>query len=150
MASQTTVTLFDGATTPVSHTFDATSVVNENGTVTATWRENLASLPIAGQCYLKNVLRPVKNSVYSGEVEVGVPVMESATTTGVSGYTAAPKVAHTLREKYVFYRHERATQALARTSRQLLVNWMNNVSTSVATPTSGVIDDLSAKMIVVS
>lgn len=142
MAQIANITVYDGASTPVSHTLVAISVTREKGKVIALWREQLASLPTYAQISVAATLERLKSGVWASEVRVEVPVMESISGQNAAGYTAAPKVAYVNTTILKSYFHERSDIAGRRLTRQLLCNLMNNVSTSVAAATSGPVPDL--------
>jgi hypothetical protein len=68
--------------------------------------------------------------------------MESISGQNAAGYTAAPKVAYENTNILVGLYHERSTEEERRTARMLSVNMGNNVSTSVAAATTGLIPEL--------
>jgi hypothetical protein len=142
MASIAAITVFDGASTPVSHTLQPVSVTREGDTVTAYWREALASVPTEAQVWATAKLTTLNNGVTKEEFTVGVPVMETVTNQNAAGYTAAPKVAYTDKMVFTAFSSKRSTVASRRLARQILVNIANNVSTSVAAATSGPLPDL--------
>lgn len=143
MAAIASITVYDGAATPVVHTLTPVSVSrNEKGDVSAEWREVLASVPRYAQVYANMKLTTMKSGVALAEMVVGVPVMETVSGQNASGYTAAPKVA--FEDRYVFraYQHPRSTQTSRRLTRQIALNLAGNISSSVAAATSGPAPDL--------
>jgi hypothetical protein len=142
MASIAAITVFDGASTPVSHTLQPVSVTREGDSVTAYWREALASVPTEAQVWATARLTTLNNGVTKEEFTVGVPVMETVTNQNAAGYTAAPKVAYTDKMVFTAFSSKRSTVTSRRLARQILVNIANNVSTSVAAATSGPLPDL--------
>lgn len=142
MASIAAITVFDGAATPVSHTLQPVSVTREGDSVTAYWREALASVPVEAQVWATAKLTNLKNGVTKQEFTVGVPVMETVTNQNAAGYTAAPKVAYTDKHVYTSFSSRRSTVTSRRLARQILVNIAGNISTSVAAATSGPLPDL--------
>lgn len=137
MASIADITVYDGASTPVSHTLNAVSVVKTDGVITASWRESIAGLPVEAQVSAEVSLRQLKSGVVQIEAVARVPVMESVSGQNSAGYTAAPKVAFVDTHKYTAFAHPRSTVTSRRLARQILVNLLGNVSTSVAAATSG-------------
>lgn len=131
------ITVFDGAGTPVTHTLKAISVVKNGSKIEAFWREANASLPVYAQIVCYQTIEVLKSGVYRTSVRVDVPTMESVSGQNSAGYTAAPKVAFVDRHEYTSYAHPRSTISGRRLARQLLVNLMGSVSTSVAPTTSG-------------
>lgn len=138
MSSQANIVVFDGATPPVSHTMVplGSSVDPKLGHV-ARWRELLASVPIEANPRITTFERKLRNGVNRVEIRVEIPVMESVAGQNSFGYTAPPKVAHTVQFSAVGYYSSRATIADRRLAKQVLANLLNNVSTSVATATAG-------------
>jgi len=116
MSAIANVVINDGQATPVSHTFFPVK-----STPVAEYRENLASLPVAGQGTLTVALTQ-KNGLYKVRSTLELPVMEEATGANSEGYTAAPKVAHTLRADCVFFAHARTTEDQRNDLVELLVN----------------------------
>lgn len=143
MSAQANIVAFDGASTPVSHTFQPAGQTKDpvNGIV-AEWREIIATVPTYAQANLKTSQKLLKSGVWRVAVQVNVPVMESVSGQNASGYTAAPKVAYVNSCSFVCYFHERATTAERRLARQLLVNVMNNITTTVAAATTGAASEL--------
>lgn len=142
MSAIANLTVFDGAATPVSHTLAPIFVRAEKGVVQALWREQLASLPTEAQVSLTAKSEVLKSGVVRNELNVYVPVMETVTNQNAAGYTAAPKVAYVDRLQTVSYQHPRSTITGRRLIRMLMVNVMNNVSTTVAAATSGMVSEL--------
>lgn len=142
MANIANITVFDGAGTPVSHTLVPISVTRSGNKVVAEWRENIASLPAYAQVTASMTLERLKSGVYKVDTKVAVPVMESISGQNAAGYTAAPKVAYVNTLVTTGYFHERSTISDRRLARQLLVNLLGNVSTSVAPAATGFAPDL--------
>lgn len=148
MAAQANITVFDGASTPVSHTFIGEEVARlVDGSVIAKWKETSLTLPDYACNRITMTKRKLKNGVTRVSIDVEVPVMEAINAQNSSGYTAPPKVAHVVKESAVVFRHERSTETDARLARQLLVNLLNNITTSVAAATSGPASDAIDKYI---
>lgn len=145
MSNIANIVVFDGATPPVSHTLTPVEVNRDPKTnsITAVWREQLAILPTYAQITATARLSKNKRSgVWNVDFRVEVPVMESISGQNSSGYTAAPKVAFIDTTGIYGHYHERSSIAGRRLSRQIAVNLGNNVSTSVAAATTGVIPEL--------
>lgn len=137
MSAIANIVAFDGATTPVSHTFTPISVTREKGMVLAEWRENVAGLPAYASPRVSMRLEKLKSGLYRVESRVVVPVMESVSGQNAAGYTAAPKVAYENTDVTIGYFHERSDLTGRRLVRQLAVNIMGNVSTTVTPATTG-------------
>jgi hypothetical protein len=131
------ITVFDGAATPVSHVLKAISVTKQGNKIESYWREANAALPIYAQIQLWQSIETLKSGVYKTVTRVEVPTMESVSGQNTAGYTAAPKVAFVDRHENISYAHPRSTITGRRLARQLLVNVLGNISTSVAPATAG-------------
>lgn len=142
MGAIANIVAFDGAATPVSHTFIPVSVVREGDEVTASWREALTNVPVYAQPHVTMKLKRMGSGVYRVSSRVEVPVMESISGQNAAGYTAAPKVAYVNTEETIGYFHERSDILGRRLVRQLSNNIMNGVATSVVPVTSGPAADL--------
>jgi len=145
MSNIANIVVYDGATSPVAHTLVPVEVVKDGktGVITAVWREQLAALPTYAQVTATARLsRNPKSGVWNVDFKVQVPVMESVSGQNASGYTAAPKVAYVDTSGIYGHYHERGTIAGRRLSRMIAVNVGNNVSTSVAAATTGILAEL--------
>ncbi|DAD52642.1 TPA_asm: coat protein [ssRNA phage SRR7976299_10] len=147
MSQIANITVFDGAPTPVVHTLKAIEVTKEKGIVRALWREENASVPVYAQIRATTTLERLKSGVYKTEARVAVPVMESVSGQNAAGYTAAPKVAYEDTFVAIGFTHERSTIAGRRLARQILVNLLGNVSTTVAAATSGPVPELMDNLV---
>ncbi len=138
MSQIANLTAFDGAATPVSHTFNPISVIDDKGLVTALYREPLANVPLYGQPIVKLWSFPrTKNGVYRSIAQVEVPVMESVLNQNASGYTAAPKVAHIVTAKVEMLTHERCDITTRRLVRVLACNIASGLTTTQAVTATG-------------
>lgn len=137
MASQSTIVSFDGASTPASHSFISLGVMNDEklGDV-AKWREAYASIPVSANPRITSFRKSLRGGAERVEVRVEIPVMETATGANAQGYTAPPKVAYVDQGSAVFYFSDRSTIAGRRLIRQLLVNVIGGITTSVAPVTT--------------
>lgn len=145
MSNIANIVVFDGAATPVSHTLVPVEVTKDpkTGAITAVWREQLASLPTYAQVTATARLsKTSKSGVWNTDFRVEVPVMESVSGNNAAGYTAAPRVAYRDTSGLYGHYHERGSIAGRRLSRQIVLNIGNNVSTSVAAATAGVLPEL--------
>lgn len=151
MAAQANITVFDGASTPVSHTFVGEEVARSvDGLVTAKYKETSLTLPDYACNRISISKRKLKNGISRIETRVEIPVMEAVNAQNSSGYTAPPKVAHVVTMSLVALVHERSTETDRRLARQMLVNVGNNIATSVAAATSGPVSDAVDKYILPS
>jgi len=151
MSQQANITVYDGAATPVSHTLVGESVVRDpDGTITARWKESLTGVPDYAQVRLTMTKRKLPSGVFRVTSRAEVPVMESISGQNSSGYTAPPKVAYVDTVETVGYFHERGVVTGRRLARQLAVNIMGNISTSVAPVTTGPAPELFDQLLQVS
>lgn len=139
MAQQANITVFDGASTPVSHTLNPVdNRVLKDGTRYSLWRENLATVPTAAQMYAELRQRTLPSGVVETRFSVCTPVMESVAGANAAGYTAAPKVAFVDRDEWVKFAHPRSTASSRQINSQVLRNVMNNVSVTTPAVSAGV------------
>ncbi len=151
MGQQANITVFDGAATPVSHTLTGEEIRHlPDGTLRAVWKESLAGLPDYAQVRVIMTKKRLPSGVMLVTMRGQVPVMESVTNQNSSGYTAPPKVAYTDTIEVRGYFHERSVLTGRRLVRQLVINLLGNVSTSVAAATSGQAPDLFDQLIQVT
>jgi len=152
MSAQANIVAFDGAATPVTHTFVPFSSAKDPklGELVADWREALSTVPAYAQITVQTRQRRLPTGVYQMSIIVAVPVMEAVSGQNAAGYTAAPKVAYTNTVKVIGFFHERSTIAERRLARQLAVNIAGSVATSVAPVTTGVSPELLDQIITAS
>lgn len=145
MSNIANIVVYDGAATPVAHTLVPVEVVKDSktGIITAMWREQIAALPTYAQITaIARLSKNPKSGVWNVDFRVQVPIMESVSGQNAAGYTAAPKVAYVDTSGFYGHYHERGTIAGRRLSRQIAVNIGNNVVTSVAAASTGVLPEL--------
>lgn len=145
MSNIANIVVYDGAATPVAHTLVPVEVVKDSktGIITAMWREQIAALPTYAQISaIARLSKNPKSGVWNVDFRVQVPIMESVSGQNAAGYTAAPKVAYVDTSGFYGHYHERGTIAGRRLSRQIAVNIGNNVITSVAAASTGVLPEL--------
>lgn len=147
MSAQANITVFDGASPPVSHTLVPVGNKSVKEELIAEWRENLASVPAYAQVTIRSSLKRMASGVYRCSWTVEVPVMETIGGANAAGYTAAPKVAHKVVAQFVQFAHERSTLTERRLTRQILVNLMGNISTSVNAAVNGPAQELTDQLI---
>jgi hypothetical protein len=147
MSAIANIAVYDGAATPVLHTLVPVSVTREKGRVEAIWREQLTGVPVDAQVSCTMSIEQMTSGVYKCITRVEIPVMESISGQNSAGYTAAPKVAYrdTMVNTGLF--HERSTGAGRRSVRQLGINILGNVGTSVAAATTGPAPDLFDQLV---
>lgn len=138
MSSQANITVFDGAATPVSHTFVPTGVAADPKLgLVASWRELLTTVPIMANCRVTTFAKKLRNGINRVELRVEVPVMETISAQNAAGYTAAPKVAFTDSISCVGYFSERSTITSRRLCKQMLTNILNNLATTTPGVSAG-------------
>lgn len=138
MSQLANITVFDGAATPVSHTLVGESIEKlPDGTITAKYKESLTGVPDYAQVRVTMTKRKLPSGVFRVTSRAEVPVMESISGQNSSGYTAPPKVAYVDTVEAVGFFHERGTTTGRRLARQLAVNVMGSIATSVAPVTTG-------------
>lgn len=137
MSNISNIAVYDGASTPVLHTLTPISVTRERNKVIAVWRESLAGVPVYAQVRCTMSLEKSKTGVYRLEQRVVVPVQEVITGANASGYSAAPKVAYENTMVSIGLFHERSDVVGRRLARQLSVNIIGGVSTSVTPVQTG-------------
>lgn len=137
MAAQATIVAYDGATTPVSHSFIPMGVLTDEklGDV-AKYREAYSSIPVNANPRVTMLRKALRGGLQRVEIRVEVPVQETATGANAQGYTAPPKIAYVDQASAVFYFGDRTTIAGRRLIRQLLVNVLGGVTTSVTPGTT--------------
>lgn len=137
MSAIANITVFDGAASPASHTLTALRIAREGSSVRAYWRENLSALPLEACPRLTVSMTDLPSGVVKTELVLEIPNMESVSGQNAQGYTAAPKVAFVDKHIYTCLAAGRSTQASRRLARQMLVNLLGNISTSVTPVTTG-------------
>lgn len=143
MSAQANITIFDGASTHVSHTLVGIGTKSDNVLGDqAYWREDLPTVPQMAQVRMATYRRVLKSGVERVELRFETPVMEAINAQNAFGYTAAPKVAHVPMGAAVFYFSPRATSNERKLVKQFVANALNNISTTVASATSGVAAEL--------
>lgn len=142
MSAQANITVYDGASTPAAHTLVPIGVARQGNIIEATWREGVVTLPLMAQVRFSTRAEQLKSGVLKLSSTSVVPVMESIGSQNAAGYTAPPKVAHEVMYTTVSYTSPRATINDRRLGRQLHVNLLGNVSTSVVPVTSGFAPEL--------
>lgn len=148
MSAIANLVAFDGASTPVSHTFIPVEITRDGNTVTASYVEgSQPSVPTYALTRVFVKRAKLGSGVVKTTVRVEVPVMEAILNQNAAGYTAAPKVAYVDTVEMTGYFHERSVANGRRLARQLLVNIMGNVVTSVAASTGGPAAELVDQLI---
>lgn len=141
------IVVFDGASTPVSHTLIPVSVTRSAGIIEAMWREQLSTVPLQAQVSCSMKMEQLKSRLYKVTQRVNVPVMETVTGQNAAGYTAPPKVAHVDTVEIVGFFSERSTAGGRQLVKQMAANIFNGVSTSVAPVTTGPAAELFTQLI---
>lgn len=142
MSTIANIVAFDGAATPVSHTFVADSVTRVGKDVIASYKEATALVPDDAQGRVMVKRTKLGSGVNRVSVRVELPVMEAVSGQNSAGYTAAPKVAYVDTVEVVGYYSPRSSIAGRRAVRQLAINVAGNIATSVAAATAGPVPEL--------
>jgi len=142
MSAIANIVVFDGASTPVSHTLLPVDITRSNGVVTANWRENISAVPVYAQVRCTMKIEQTKSGVYRVESRTVVPVMETISGQNAAGYTAAPKVAYENTVITTGLFHERSDANGRRLVRQMAVNIDGSVATSVTPVQTGPVPEL--------
>jgi len=143
MSSIANLVAFDGASTPVEHTFLPEGIKNADGEIVAEYVEPLAGVPTyASPRVVVGRGKRLKSGVYRSYLTVTVPVMEAVLNQNAAGYTAAPKVAYEDKIQIVQFAHERSTSASRRLVRQLAINIAGGKLTTVTPATTGPVPEL--------
>lgn len=142
MPSIANITAFGGESTPISHTFTAEEIEKTVSAWVAKWKEVSLTTPEYALTRVTARITTSKEGVKRIAVRVSLPVMESVSGQNSSGYTAPAKVAYEETAEFVMYAHPRSTVANRRLVRQMLVNIVGNVQTSVAADTGGQLTQL--------
>lgn len=123
MAQIATISINDGASTPVAHVF------NPIQSVPPMYRRNA----VVGQAvfaqerlFIDAILAKSKDGVNKVRFELVVPVSEVPAGSASSGYVAPPGVAHEMRVKVEFFFHQRSESAGRKDLRVLLSNLLLN------------------------
>ncbi len=147
MAQQSAITVFDGATTPVTHTLQPVdNKIGKDGSRVAVWRENVPTLPVEAQMRAELIQRELQGGLVETRIAVIVPVMEAINGQNAAGYTAAPKVAYSDKAELRVVSHRRSTVASRRLCKQALLNLVNNIATSVTPVSAGVVDEATVQL----
>jgi hypothetical protein len=147
MANIADITVFDGASTPVSHVLKAISVTRSGGEVAAEYREGKSGVPVYAQVRATLKISKLKSGVYKTEQRTVVPVMETIGSQNAAGYTAAPKVAYENTMVSTGFFHERSDSEGRKLVRQLHINLLGAISTSVAAATTGTVPELFNELV---
>lgn len=143
MAQQANIVVFDGASTPVSHTLLPihNQVIPVEGHV-AFWREGLTTVPDESQLNVTMAKRTLKSGVTEKRLRVALPVMESISGQNASGYTAPPKVANVEIVEIRVLSHPRSVAVNRQIVLQVARNLLNNVAVTTPAVTAGPVADL--------
>jgi hypothetical protein len=121
MSAIANVVILDSQPTPVSHTF-----VPVQTSPSPKWRDGVVGLPVSGQATIL-AQQTQRNGLFKTRLVMEIPVMEVASGENDEGYTAAPKVAHTMRIDCVFFAHQRTTMAQREDALELFRNSLDDI-----------------------
>jgi len=147
MASTANLTVYDGAVTPVLHTLLPVDVSREGRKDVASWREQVATVPVGAQVVASMTLELLKSGVYVVSQKTVVPTMESTAGANSSGYTAPPKLAFADTLVTTGFFSPRSTENSRRLALQLHTNLLGGVNGSVLPISTGPAIDLFAKIL---
>lgn len=144
MSAQANITAFDGAATPVTHTFQpiGAGMDMKSSQAIARWAERLPGVPDDAQIRITTSRQVLKNKTTRVALNVEVSSMETITSANASGYSAAPKVAFVDVVQVVGYFSPRSTPISRRLARQLALNIAGSVGISVAPVVTGPVPEL--------
>lgn len=149
MGQQASLIAFDGGPTPTSRTLVPNGItILEDGTRQAEWKTVNDSAPEYAQIRCLARKRKLGKNMNRVSIRVEVPVMEVANGGTIDGFTAPPKVAYTDTLEVVGYFHDRSTANGKRLVRQLALNLLNGVTTSVTPVTGTMSADLMDQLII--
>jgi len=149
MSNMANITVFDGAATPVSHTLVGEVIKQgSDGSMTAVWKESNSAIPDDAQIRVTMTKKRLKTGTFIVSIKSEVPVMETVSNQNSSGYTAPPKVAHVVTEEFVGKFSGRSLVSERRLCRQILINVLGNVTTTVAPVATGFAPELIDQLIV--
>lgn len=120
MSAISTITIADGETTPVTHNFLPVSSGTESF-----YREAASGVPLLGQPTIAARLasKPT-DAVQKVVVTLEIPVLEVVTGQNAAGYSAAPKVAFSVKKIETWFLPARAT-AQQKKNLRVLANNLN-------------------------
>lgn len=120
MSAISTITIADGESTPVTHNFLPVASGPESF-----WREAVSGVPLIGQPTVsaKMVSKP-SDAVQKVIVTSELPVLEVVTGQNAAGYSAAPKIAYTVKKIETWFLPARAT-AQQKKNLRILANNLN-------------------------
>lgn len=147
MAALADIVVYDGAATPVSHTFVADHVEYTGNDLIANWQEKTIGVPEYAQGTLVLTRRKVNNGVTRVGFRVNLPVMESVSGQNLSGYTAAPKVAYVDSYEGTSWVHSRSLASGRQHAKTIFRNILSNSTTSNAVIEAGVLYDAQVRLV---
>lgn len=142
MSAIANIVAFDGAATPLLHTLLPISVTRDKTRVTAEYREAIGNVPAYAQVRATMIMEVLKSGVFRLDSTVVIPVMEAILNQNAAGYTAAPKVAYEDRVSTISYFHPRSDIVGRRRTRQLALNILGSITTSVIPVQTGPVPEL--------
>lgn len=122
MATIADISLNDGATTPVVHTFKVKS--NDGGV--SRFEDRSTGIPV-GYSVLAITTEDTTN-VRKVNIDVRIPTLEAVSGANASGFTPAAKVAYTTRVKAEFFLPQRGTNAERKNILAYLANCLANTT----------------------
>lgn len=129
------------------HTYIPISVTREKNKVTAVYRESVANVPVEAQGTITLSQETLPSGVFKVEAQVATPVMEAVSGQNAAGYTAAPKIAYTVRAVTTFYFSGRTSEAYRKHVRMTMHNLLNGKITDTTPVTTGPAPELIDSLI---
>lgn len=102
-----TITINDGATTPVAHNFSPVGIAGD----VAKYADRVGGISVGYPVVTVSSTAPSKTSrLYKARIKVVLPVLENSTGTASNGFAPAPTKAYDLIADMTFLLPERSTQ----------------------------------------
>lgn len=138
MTAMTNLLVYDDETTPNEFTFEPLSDDSDS----SIWRTSVATVPDAGQKRFTVSQVKLKNGQWKTSAKLESPVMEVPVATGVGGYMAAPKVAHTVTTILTQFSDQRATAQDRANALRILLG-LSSASTAASGSTQQAVNTLT-------
>jgi len=142
MSAIANIVAYGAEATPLPHTFKPISVSRMGEEVLAEYREDITDVPPALQPYVKLRSRKLPSGVEQTRITVAIPVQEVITNQNAAGYTAAPKVAHTLSGEVTFHFSPRAIISQRRQLRQIMYNMLGGYVITATVQSTGNVPEI--------
>lgn len=147
MAALADIVAYDGASTPVAHTFVADHVEYTGNDLIASWQEKTVGVPEYAQGSILLTRRKAQSGMTRIGMKVNLPVMESVSGQNLSGYTAAPKVAYVDSYEGVQWVHSRSLAQGRQNAKSIFINLMRNSGVTSPPVETGVLYDAQVRLV---